>query len=589
MDVPADGDRLLRQVIRYGGGWTTTLAATALVGAAAELTLPAVLGLAVDAALGDSGAGWLALAGGLLLLIMATDTLGDLAGGYSTARAVARLRHHLVRHLLMLDPRTAARYPVGDLVTRIVGPAADAGQAGVTVVFGLIALLPPVGSVVALTLLEPWLGVTFLLGLVLLAVLMRAFVVDASAAVAGYQQTQGVIAGRLLEALGGTRTIAAAGTVRQEVERVLDPLPQLRRHGQRTWSTLARATTRNASVAPLSQLSIVAVGGWSVSTGWLTPGQLFAAVQYAALGAGLGAVVATLNRLVRTRAGARRVQQLLGEPAQPHGRETLSGGDGTLTLHGVTVLGDGDRPVLDRVDLCVPGGTTLAVVGRSGAGKSTLAAVAGRLRDPDAGTVLLDGVALPRLSRAALRDAIGYGFERPVLVGDTIADVLRLGDGTRSPGTGWSPADLRRATGAAAIDDFVERLPHGYRTRTADVPMSGGQAQRLGLARALSARRLLILDDATSSVDTVTEHRMAQAVTAHLDGRTRLIVTHRAATAAAADLVAWLDSGRLRASGHHRDLWADPAYRAIFLPPAETARVPATPDRPGPPTGQGQP
>jgi ATP-binding cassette subfamily B protein len=116
------------------------------------------------------------------------------------------------------------------------------------------------------------------------------------------------------------------------------------------------------------------------------------------------------------------------------------------------------------------------------------------------------------------------------------------------------------------VDGYVERLPDGYRTRLVDAPMSGGEAQRLGLARALQAERLLILDDATSSVDTVTEHRIAHAVAAHTDGRTRLIVTHRAATAAAADLVAWLDGGRLRALGRHRELWADPDYRAVFAP-----------------------
>ncbi|WP_328824207.1 P-loop NTPase family protein [Verrucosispora sioxanthis] len=97
-----------------------------------------------------------------------------------------------------------------------------------------------------------------------------------------------------------------------------------------------------------------------------------------------------------------------------------------------------------------------------------------------------------------------------------------------------------------------------------DAPLSGGETQRLGLARAFHAERLLILDDATSSLDTATEHRITRALTGRDGGRTRLVVTHRVATAATADLVAWLDAGRLRALAPHRRLWTDPDYRAVF-------------------------
>ncbi|AVT35301.1 ABC transporter ATP-binding protein [Plantactinospora sp. BB1] len=569
--VQADGNRLLRQAIAYGGGWTVALAAAALLGAVAELLLPAALGLAVDAALGGADRWWPLAACGLVVLIVATDTLSNLAAGAGTARTTARLRHRLLGHLLALDPRRATRYPVGDLVGRLVGQAADSGQAGSTVVFGVAAALPPLGSVVALLLLDWRLAVTFGAGLLLLAAGLRAFVTDASAAAAGYLGVQGRIAGRLAEALHGSRTIAAAGTVRAEIDRVLEPLPQLRAHGIRTWTTLARASGRTAALAPLLQLAIVAVGGWSVAQGRLTPGQLFAAVQYAALGAGLGSIVATLNRLVRTRAGAQRVAAVLAEPPRSYGTAPLPDGTGRLVLTGVTVYADDGRPVLDGIDLRVPPGATVAVVGPSGAGKSTLAAVAGRLRDPDAGEVLLDGVPLRRFSRSALRQAVGYGFERPVLVGETIAEAVTLGSAA------GSEARLGAVARAAAIDEFVERLPDGYQSRLDATPMSGGEAQRLGLARALHAQRLLILDDATSSLDTATEHRIAAAVAAHPDRRTRLVVTHRVATAAAAELVAWLDGGRLRGVGPHRRLWRDPAYRGVFAASAPPRAEPAKP------------
>ncbi|MFY1670972.1 ABC transporter ATP-binding protein [Plantactinospora sp. WMMB334] len=592
--MTADGDRLLRQAITYGGGWTAALGAAALLGAAAELLLPAALGLAVDAALGEADRRWPLAACGLVVLIVATDTVSNLASGAGTARTTARLRHRLLRHFLALDPRRAAHYPVGDLVGRLAGQAADSGQAGSTAVIGLTAVLPPLGSVVALLLLDWRLAVTFGAGLLLLAAGLRAFLTDASAAAAGYLGVQGRIAGRLSEALHGARTIAAAGTARAEIGRVLAPLPLLRAHGTRTWTALASASGRTAAVAPLLQLAVVAVGGWSVAEGRLTPGQLFAAVQYAALGAGLGSIVATLNRLVRTRAGAHRVAAVLAEPPRAYGTATLPAGAGRLVLAGVTVHGADGRPVLDRIDLRVPPGATVAVVGPSGSGKSTLAAVAGRLRDPDAGDVFMDGMPLRRLSPTALRHAVGYGFERPVLVGETIAEAITLGsaedageidtsdgrsDAERSDAERPGRGRLAGLTRAAAIDDFVERLPDGYRSRLDETPMSGGEAQRLGLARALRAHRLLILDDATSSLDTATEHRIAEAVAAHPDARTRLVVTHRVRTAAGADLVAWLEAGRLRGFGPHRELWRDPDYRAVFSGSAashpESADLPA--------------
>ncbi|MCL6675130.1 ATP-binding cassette domain-containing protein, partial [Streptomyces panaciradicis] len=219
----------------------------------------------------------------------------------------------------------------------------------------------------------------------------------------------------------------------------------------------------------------------------------------------------------------------------------------------------GERTVLDGLGLVVPGGTTLAVVGGSGSGKSLLAALAGRLTDPDAGEILLDGVPLRELSHDELRRAVGYAFERPALLGTTIEDAIALG--RSSP----SPARVREAARTAHADDFVRRLPQGYGTPCTDAPRSGGESQRLGLARAFAhGGRLLVLDDALSSLDTVTEARIAQALSAHDSGGTRLLIAHRAATAARADAVAWLDGGRVRAVGPHAELWREAAYRAVF-------------------------
>jgi ATP-binding cassette subfamily B protein len=350
------------------------------------------------------------------------------------------------------------------------------------------------------------------------------------------------------------RTIAAAGTVSQETSRVLEPLPELHAEGTRTWAVLSRTSAQAAVVGPLVLVAVLAAGGLELYAGRITPGELFSAGQYAVLGAGLGSLTGVFGTLARARAGARRAGEVLSVSPVSYGERSLPSGPGCLELRGVSVHGS-DGPLLDGVALTVAGGSVVAVVGRSGAGKSVLAAVAARLREPDAGEVLLDGLPLSSLNHAELRAAVGCAFERPVLVGATVADAI-------GPGVAAEP--LRDSARAVHAHEFVSRLPEGYDTPLADAPMSGGELQRLGLARSWRAERLLVLDDATSSLDMVTEMQISAALTGDADRRTRLIVTHRVATAARADLVVWLESGRVRAVGPHERLWESPDYRGVF-------------------------
>jgi ATP-binding cassette subfamily B protein len=310
---------------------------------------------------------------------------------------------------------------------------------------------------------------------------------------------------------------------------------------------------------------VVAVAGVELARHRITTGDLAAASQYAVLAVGVGASVGVVSRLGRARGGARRAAELLAWPCPRYGALDLPtgkdlAGHGELRLSGITVHHGGDV-VLRDLDLTVAAGAAVAVVGRSGAGKSTLARLAGRLADPDAGTVLLDGTNLREFTRATLRESVVYAFERPELLGDTAYDVI--GFGLRRPDN----VQIRMAARQAQAAAFLARLPRQMSTVLGGTPLSGGEVQRLGLARAFAhagAARLLVLDDATSSLDTVTEMLVARAITGTLSGLTRLIVAHRATTAARADLVAWLDGGRIRALAPHHELWADAEYRAIF-------------------------
>jgi ATP-binding cassette subfamily B protein len=540
-------------VARRGGGWLPLIGATALVGSVGGLLLPAVLGRAVDAVVaGDAGAHWLSLAAGLITVSVVCDLVMIYAGTVCVADTTAWLRRRLVTHLLAVGPRGG--FDTGDLVSRVTANAADAALAGPGVVSVVTGVLPPVGSVVLLGLIDPWLAGAFLAGLGLVALTLRAFARRTADVLTEYQRVQGRLAARLSESLAGARTIAAAGTADREARRILEPLPRLHEHGASTWRVLARSSAQAGVVGPLVQVAVLAAGGLALAHGRITVGELFAASRYAAMGAGLGTLTGVLSQLARARAGARRVGEVLAEAPVRYGGRTLPDGPGALRFDGVSVRAGG-AVLLDRVELSVPGGAAVAVVGRSGAGKSVLVALAARLREPDEGEVLLDGVPVGQLSRPALRAAVGCAFERPVLVGDRIVDAV---------GLGRDPASVRAAARATHAHEFVARLPGGYDTPLAEAPMSGGEQQRLGLARAWRADRLLILDDATSSVDMVTEMQISRTLTEDHGARTRLIVTHRPATAARADLVVWLEAGRVQAVGRHERLWDDPGYRAVF-------------------------
>ena len=594
--IETDGDRLLLAAARQGGCWLVLLGAASLAGSAAQVLLPAAAGHAIDAILARNvtGAGNLtvgslasplATCAILVAVIVGCGAATDLAAGVSGATATARLRRLLAGQVVAVGPRllasattnpaaivnTAAStsgntdFQAGDTVSRVVAGSADAGTGPASVVLAATAAIPPLGSVIALGLIDPWLVAAFAVGFPALAVILRMLVRDSSCISVEYGRAQGAIAARLLDALAGARTIAAAGTQARERERVLAPLPLLRKHGYAFWRVQARAAAQAMTIAPALQVIVVAVAGVELARHRITTGDLVAASQYAALAVGIGASVGLVSGLGRARGGARRAAELLARPSPHYGTQELAAGqdhpgNGELRLSGITVCHGGEA-VLRDLDLTVPPGAAVAVVGRSGAGKSTLAQLAGRLADPDAGRVLLDGTNLREFTKASLRESVVYAFERPELVGDTPHDAI--GFGSRRP----DDAQVRVAAGQAQAAAFLARLPRQLDTSLDGTPLSGGEVQRLGLARAFAhagAARLLVLDDATSSLDTVTEMLVARAITSELGGLTRLIVAHRATTAARADLVAWLDGGRIRALAPHGELWADREYRAIF-------------------------
>jgi ATP-binding cassette subfamily B protein len=587
------GDRMLIAVALRGWAWLATLGCISIASLAAGLILPAAVGHVVDAAIdGTASGGWLAVCAVLIIMNVAADAVTTLAGGAAIASATAHVRELLAAHVLAVGNRLTARprlgeaagptasaglpgqppadaaFSVGDTVSRVLGGAADAGSGPTSMLTSVIAAIAPIGGIVALLLIDPWLAASFAIVFPALAITLRRLARDSTQVSTDYGRVQGAIAARLLDALAGARTIAAAGTQDLERQRILAPLQELRTHGYAAWRVQARAATQGMTIAPALQLIVVAVAGLELSRHRITPGELVAAIQYAGLAAGIGASAGLIAQLGRARGAARRAAELLALPTPRYGEAVLPLPEaflgqplpGELRLSGVTALRGGEK-VLRDLDLTIPGGACVALVGKSGAGKSTLAELAGRLADPDAGRITLDGTDLREIARASLRTAIVYAFERPHLFGATPGEAISFGVPVPPPG------QLAMAAEDAQAAAFITRLPGAFEARLPDTRLSGGEVQRLGLARAFAhagGARLVILDDATSSLDTVTEMLVSRALTGRLCDRTRLIIAHRAATAARADLVAWLEGGKIRAVAPHEALWLDADYRGLF-------------------------
>ncbi|ANP50161.1 ATP-binding cassette subfamily B protein [Streptomyces griseochromogenes] len=562
-------DRLLLSTVARQKGLFAALAAVRLCETAAGLLLPYAVARAIDTVLrrGDTIAP-LVLVCALLLLTTVTEMAGQIAEARVRAGSTARLRDDTFAHLFRVGLAVRGRFGSGDLLSRATDSTAQAGGAGPGLLQALFSALTAAGGLVALLLIDWRLVLVFVLGIPVVVLLARVLIRRSTVLTLQYQQAQAELSERFVDAVGGARTIRAAAAVEGETARVLVPLPRLRAAGTGFWEAQRHAGWYLALLAPSLQIGVLATGGYGVVSGRLTAGQLLAAQMYLTFAMRLMSQVGIFAELGRVRGSAERLREVFAVPAPRTGNGALPPGEGTLVLSGVTVRTADGVPVLDRLSLSVPAGGTLAVVGASGAGKTTLALVAGGVLEPDEGTVTLDGADLAATRRSEVGAAVAYAFERPHPLGGTVAEMIGYGD--RPP-----PASaIRAAARASRADGFIRRLPRGYDTPVDELRLSGGELQRLGIARAVCrGARVVILDDAMSSVDTATESEIARALRESLGRTTRMVVAHRMSTAAAADRVAWLERGRIRAVGRHDELCADPAYRAVFGVGAQNAEV----------------
>ncbi|MDA1196145.1 MAG: ABC transporter ATP-binding protein [Planctomycetota bacterium] len=369
----------------------------------------------------------------------------------------------------------------------------------------------------------------------------------------------------LQENVAGARVVRAFGREAQEMQRFGKRMDSLRG----SWMDLERYWT--GALVPLHHMFgiavpvVLAIGAWRIASGAGTLGEVTAVLLYCRT---IGHRMRPLTRLVlvgqQATASASRVFEVLDEtntldaPAQPR---SLPAQGGALSIRGVRFAYAGCDEVLADVSLEVPAGTSLGLIGPTGSGKSTLVQLLPRYYDPDAGQILLDGIDVRDLDPHALREAIGLVFQEAFLFSGTVEENVAYGR------PGISRAEVLHCLELAAAADFVSELPKGLDTVVGErgVSLSGGQRQRLTIARALALDpRVLIFDDATASVDAVTEKRLFDGIRAAARGRTTLVISQRVTSVRWCDRIAVLEAGRVAALGTHAELLkSSPLYREI--------------------------
>jgi ATP-binding cassette subfamily B protein len=361
------------------------------------------------------------------------------------------------------------------------------------------------------------------------------------------------------ENIGGVRVVKAFAREDRQLER-------FRGSVGRVWDQ-AMVTTRlqahyNPLIGFLPQLGLAAIlfyGGRQVISGQLTIGQFSAFYTYLLM---LLSPMRTLGVLLSlsqraTAAGARVYQILDREPGivSAPGAPALPPGSGHVELRDVTLQYEGaSRPVLHDLELDVPAGSTVALVGATGSGKTTLVQLIPRLYDVSAGALLVDGADVREVDVASLRAAIAVVDDDPFLFSATVAENIAY---ARADAT---PEEIEQAARRAQAHDFIARLPDGYDTRVGErgLTLSGGQRQRVAIAR------ILILDDATSSVDASTEQEIKAALREVMAGRTTFVIAHRLSTISLADTIVVLEDGTIAAAGSHDELLEESElYREI--------------------------
>jgi ATP-binding cassette subfamily B protein len=514
-----------------------------------------------------------------------TGQLGGIAVALVTLQVVAFASAFLRRYVggrLALDVQHDLRNRVFGAVSRLDGGKQDALRTGQVVsraisdlqlVTGLLMQVPlSAGSVIFAGLaLGAMLWMSPLLTLIALVVAPAVGVVVGLSrkrlfpATWSAQQRAADVAQHVEETVTGVRVVKGFGQETREVSRLERTARRLFAERLRAAKLSALPTATTSALPAAGQVAVLAIGGIFALNGQISLGTFLAFATYLATLIGPARLLSGLVVQAQlTRAGAERVYELIDAQPEVVDRadpRPLPEGPLGVELEDVRFGYTRSEPVLDGLSLTARPGETLALVGTAGSGKSTISMLLPRFYDAHAGTVRVGGLDVRDVPLKQLRQAIGVVFEEAFLFSSSVRDNIAYGRPDASD------EEVRAAARAAEADEFIRALPRGYDTEVGErgLTLSGGQRQRLGLARALMTDpRVLILDDATSAIDTVTEaaiHDTLRSVTAE---RTTLLIAHRRSTLQLADRIAVLDQGKVVDVGTEEELLARcPHFREL--------------------------
>ena len=550
------------------------VAALAIVGAliwmAFVVTIPYVVKVIIDDAIVAGRTDLLLPLVAVLVVVGALQGIGIAMRRYFgfrlSYRAEADLRNRMFTHIQRLAFSFHDETPTGQLMSRA---SSDLSQVRL-----ILAMLPITLAnlamflivVIVLIVIDPVLGLVASLTVPALFFTANRFAGRVMGLSFRIQQRLADLSQVVEEAVAGIEVVKSYGQEAAEEERLGASAAEI-------YDDSVSIARFRSTYAPLFELipalgtvAVLWIGGLRVIDGALSIGDFVAFTQYlAVLVLPLMITGWFFANLPRAAAAASRIDELLATDPQildPLDPVPMPAGSGEVLFDSVGFSYVEGEPVLRGVDLVIPGGTAVALVGSTGSGKTTLANLIPRFYDVDEGAVRIDGVDIRDVALGELRSEVAFVFQETFLFSSSIAANIRLGDPTADDRT------VRSAARLAQAHDFICSMPDGYDTVLGErgATLSGGQRQRIALARSvLRDPRVLVLDDATSSVDALVEAEIQSALARVMDGRTTIIIAHRTSTLALADTVVFLEEGRVAAVGRHEDLLEDvPRYAEVL-------------------------
>jgi len=551
--------RLLGFLTPYKRGvlWSLGLATLAMVGTVA---IPWLTGRAIDRVRAHDSSGLRDLAIGVAVAGLARlglTIVRRLVAGRVSLGVEMDLREGIYGHLLGLELGFFDRQQTGQLLSRAT---VDLQSVRFFLGYGLIFITQSALTIVlaatAMAFTDPGLAALSLMPVPLVVFVAARYGRRGRPAIQEVRQRIAEVTAEVEENISGVRVIKSFAREDRQFERFAGSVGRVFEQSMISTRLQAFYTPFIGFLPQIGLAAILFFGGRRVIDGAMTLGDFTAFYVYLLMLLGpmrtLGSSLGMAQRA--TASGARLFEILDRAPrivSRPRAR-ALAPGSGRVELRDVTLRYEGaSRDALHDVTLEVPAGRTVALVGATGSGKTSLVALLARLYDVTTGAVLVDGVDVRDVEPASLRSAIAVVDDAPFLFSVSVHENIAYArpDATR--------AQVEQAARRAQAHGFIERLPDGYDTRVGErgLTLSGGQRQRVAIARALLADpRILVLDDATSSVDASTEQQIKAALREVMEGRTTFVIAHRLSTIALADEIVVLEEGRVAAHGSHAEL-----------------------------------